>query len=101
RYPLETLPVRLEVLSALPETLNPALYASILPCCGGGGGGAAQQGGLPLGQPWSLRNVGQGKSADVANPRAPELPSLFYRMETSAAAAAAAAAAGGAGGFGG
>eukprot|EP00752_Nemacystus_decipiens_P018330 g16445.t1 len=35
RHPLETLPVRLEALSAIPETLDPASYASLLPCHGG------------------------------------------------------------------
>ncbi|CAM9846841.1 unnamed protein product, partial [Ectocarpus sp. 13 AM-2016] len=34
RHPLETLPARLEALSALPETLDPRSYASLLPCCG-------------------------------------------------------------------
>ena len=59
--------------SALPETLDPALYANILPCCGGGGGGgggdtAGQGGRLPLSQPRNLQSFEEGESADVANP---------------------------------
>ncbi|CAN0219957.1 unnamed protein product, partial [Ectocarpus sp. 12 AP-2014] len=72
RHPLETLPARLEALSALPETLDPRSYASLLPCCGVVSPTAS-----------SAPAAGVGSSAGATPPPFP----LFFRARETAAGA--------------
>ncbi|CAM9781893.1 unnamed protein product, partial [Phaeothamnion confervicola] len=59
RHPLEVLAVRLDLLRRIPETVDPATYAHLLPCVApssgasetGGGTGIAGGGGGPAGAP--------------------------------------------------
>ncbi|CAM9902098.1 unnamed protein product, partial [Ectocarpus sp. 4 AP-2014] len=72
RHPLETLPARLEALSALPETLDPRSYASLLPCCWVVAPTAS-----------SASAAGVGSSAGATPPPFP----LFFRARETAAGA--------------